>query len=244
MRTYRSAQTWYFNFCSAVSISPFPVNEHHVCQFVATLAAERVLHSSIKGYLSALCHLQISRLGEDPNLCNMAILGYVLQSILTRRRHRENPPAGHRAHHASVEALLGSIGRLRRQVNALGRGLCLFLRISAVQGGHRAVCLRLRPDRPPLHVGCLRRFQLLPVEGNAADKGVQDGSFPKVMEPLEHWQATFRADGPSFESSASRTSSGCSSMMMQWQASRSESTLFGSSTTAVRKSRAHVFSAC
>ena len=62
----------------------------------------------------------------------------------------------------------------------------------------------------------------------------------QVMEPLEHWQATFRADGPSSESSASRTSSGCSSMMMQWQASRSERTLVGSSTTAVRKSRAHV----
>ena len=64
------------------------------------------------------------------------------------------------------------------------------------------------------------------------------------MEPLEHWQATFRADGPSSESSAPRTSSGCSLMMVPWQASRSESTLVGSSTAAVRKSRAHVFSTC
>ena len=81
LRTYRSAQTRYFNFCSAVSISPLPVNERHVCQFVATLAAEHVSHSSIKGYLSALRHLQISRVGEDPNLCSMAVLGYVLQGI-------------------------------------------------------------------------------------------------------------------------------------------------------------------
>ena len=66
----------------------------------------------------------------------------------------------------------------------------------------------------------------------------------QVIEPLEHWQATFRVDGPSSESSASRISSGCSAMMMQWQASRSESTLVGSSTTALRKSTAHVFSTC
>ena len=45
------------------------------------LAAEQVSHSSIKGYLSALRHLQIYRLGYDPNIGDMAGLHSVLQGI-------------------------------------------------------------------------------------------------------------------------------------------------------------------
>lgn len=68
MRAYRLVQSRYFNFCSAVSISLLLVNERHVFQFIAMLAAEQVSHSSIKGYPCVIRHLQISHLGEDPNL--------------------------------------------------------------------------------------------------------------------------------------------------------------------------------
>ena len=62
-------------------INPLPIDQYRVCQFVAMLAAEQVSHSSIKGYLSALRHLQIYRLGYDPNIGDMAGLHSVLQGI-------------------------------------------------------------------------------------------------------------------------------------------------------------------
>ena len=48
---------------------------------IATFAAEQVSYSSIKGYLSPLRHLQIYRLGYDPNICDMAGLHFILQGI-------------------------------------------------------------------------------------------------------------------------------------------------------------------
>ena len=53
-----------------LNINPLPIDQYRVCQFVATLAAEQVSHSTVKGYLSALRHLQIYRLGYDPNICD------------------------------------------------------------------------------------------------------------------------------------------------------------------------------
>jgi hypothetical protein len=80
-RTYASAQTRYLHFCSSINTPALPVNEQCLCQFVALLATQQVVQAPLKGYLSALRHLQISRLGADPNISDMVVLQYVLQGI-------------------------------------------------------------------------------------------------------------------------------------------------------------------
>ena len=48
-RTYKSAQSRYYNFCSSHGIPPLPVIEIH---FITTLAAQCVSHKSLKGYIA------------------------------------------------------------------------------------------------------------------------------------------------------------------------------------------------
>ena len=81
MRMYNSAQLRYRNFCSSMNIPPLPIAQSYLCQFVASLASQGVSHKSIKGYLSAIRHLQISSLGTDPLISGMVVLSYVLQGI-------------------------------------------------------------------------------------------------------------------------------------------------------------------
>ena len=78
MRMYNSAQLRYRNFCSSMNISLLPIAQSYLCQFVAS---QGVAHKSIKGYLSAIRHLQISPLGTDPLISGMVVLSYVLQGI-------------------------------------------------------------------------------------------------------------------------------------------------------------------
>ena len=81
MRMYNSAQLRYRNFCSSMNISPLPIAQSYLCQFVASLASQGVAHKSIKSYLSAIRHLQISSLGTDPLISGMVVLIYVLHGI-------------------------------------------------------------------------------------------------------------------------------------------------------------------
>ena len=83
-RTYASAQSRYCNFCSAMNIPPLPVTQTVLCRFVAYLA-QSIVHKTIKSYLSAIRHLQITRMGTDPRICEMAVLSYVMQGIKRRQ---------------------------------------------------------------------------------------------------------------------------------------------------------------
>ena len=80
-RSYSSTQTRYFNFCSSLDLLPIPVSQNVLCRYVVWLAAQGVSHSSIKGYLSAIHHLHITSLCQDPAIGCMAGLHYVLQGI-------------------------------------------------------------------------------------------------------------------------------------------------------------------
>lgn len=80
-RSYSSIQTRYLVFCSSLHLSPIPVSQDVLCKFVVWLAAQGVSHSSIKGYLSAIHHLHITSLCQDPAIGCMAGLHYVLQGI-------------------------------------------------------------------------------------------------------------------------------------------------------------------
>ena len=69
-RTYASAQR-YVCFCISFGLTPLPVSEHQLCQFASHLANETLAHSTIKGYLLAICHLQIASGLPDPAISNM-----------------------------------------------------------------------------------------------------------------------------------------------------------------------------
>lgn len=45
------------------------------------LVSQGIAHKSIKAYLSAAQHMQVSALGFDPNISSMLSLQYVLQGI-------------------------------------------------------------------------------------------------------------------------------------------------------------------
>ena len=80
-RTYKSAQYHYLNFCRSVHCPPLPLTEHLLCQFASQLANESLSHSTIKGYISAVRHLQIAAGLPDPAIPNMPKLGGVLKGI-------------------------------------------------------------------------------------------------------------------------------------------------------------------
>ena len=80
-RTYQSGQKRYMTFCISQNINPFPVSENNLCQFVAQLAHKGISHQSIKGYLSAIRHQQISLDHPNPYICKMPKLEQVIKGI-------------------------------------------------------------------------------------------------------------------------------------------------------------------
>ena len=80
-RTYTSAQQRYIRFCTAVGLAPLPATEHQLCRYASFLASENLVHSTIKGYLSAIRHLQIATGWPDPGISSMPKLEGVLRGI-------------------------------------------------------------------------------------------------------------------------------------------------------------------
>ena len=66
-RSYSSAKRQYLKFCLAANLIPLPVTEYNLCLFVAYLSHHSKLQpSSIKAYLAAVRHLQVSFGLPDP----------------------------------------------------------------------------------------------------------------------------------------------------------------------------------
>ena len=65
-RSYESSQRQYESFCSWYRLIPLPASQQSLCLYVGFLYEEGLAHSSIKCYLSAVRHLQISRGYSDP----------------------------------------------------------------------------------------------------------------------------------------------------------------------------------
>ena len=81
-RTYQSGQKQYYTaFCTSLSINPFPVSENSLRQFIAQLSFEGISHRSIKEYLSAIRHQQISLVYPNPHICKMPKLEQVIKGI-------------------------------------------------------------------------------------------------------------------------------------------------------------------
>ena len=69
-------------FCQDASISALPVSEPHLCSFIASLADQGLKYRTVKVYLSAIRHLQISAAQPDPfGGKPMSRLEYVLRGI-------------------------------------------------------------------------------------------------------------------------------------------------------------------
>lgn len=77
-------------FCSLYHISfPFPVNEHLLSRFAAYLFREGLKGGTIKNYMAAVRHAQISMGLGDPRMSDMPQLGYVIRGI---KRVTGGPP--------------------------------------------------------------------------------------------------------------------------------------------------------
>lgn len=70
------------------TIHPYsaPLIQHQLCRFVSCLANESLSHFTIKGYLAALHHLQISRSLPDPAISAIPKLGVVKGIKVTQAR--------------------------------------------------------------------------------------------------------------------------------------------------------------
>ena len=83
---HNKTTTNYKKCCTTFQLSPLPVSEHQLCQFCS------LTHSTIKGYLSAIRHLQIASGFPDPCISSMAKLDGVVKGIKATRA-RSNHPA-------------------------------------------------------------------------------------------------------------------------------------------------------
>ena len=94
-RAYRSGQQRYIKYCAEAGYTPTPVEELKLCGFVARLADEHLKHRTIKAYLSAVRHLQISEGLPDPfhSSVGMPKLHYVLRGI---KKHEAEVGSGPR----------------------------------------------------------------------------------------------------------------------------------------------------
>ena len=60
-RTYQSALNRFANFCSLYNVlTPFPLSESLLCYFSTHLACQKLSPQTIKVYLSAIRHMQIT----------------------------------------------------------------------------------------------------------------------------------------------------------------------------------------
>lgn len=80
-RTYNSAKRRYMKFCTEKRLSLLPASEQQLCQFVSSLAMEKLCHSTLKGYLAAIRHLHIEGGYGDPGISSMARLEQVMKGI-------------------------------------------------------------------------------------------------------------------------------------------------------------------
>ena len=79
--TYRSGSNRYLKFCGETGICAFPVCERSLCFFVAHLYKAGLSSRTVKSYLSAVRHSQISMGLGDPRVEAMPQLEYVSRGM-------------------------------------------------------------------------------------------------------------------------------------------------------------------
>ena len=90
LATYESGKRKYQSFCRQFHLAPLPVSESTLCRFVSFLFSSHLTYTTIKSYLAAIRHLQITHGLPDPSLASFPCLGYMLCGV------RRSPPASTR----------------------------------------------------------------------------------------------------------------------------------------------------
>ena len=81
-RNYRTGTKRYLEFCQGMhNLTPFPVTELVLSQFVAWLHIKKLSCSTVKNYLAAVRHSQIALGLGDPRMGNMPQLEYVIRGM-------------------------------------------------------------------------------------------------------------------------------------------------------------------
>ena len=89
-RSYDSAKRKFSSFCNQAHLKPLPVSEKLLCRYVAHLAEQGLAPKTIKLYLSAVRHLQVSMSLTDPRMGDMPRLERVVKGV-KREYVRKNP---------------------------------------------------------------------------------------------------------------------------------------------------------
>ena len=90
-KTYQSALRRFASFCTLYNVlTPFPVSESLLCYFTAHLTRDKLAPQTIKVYLSAIRHMQITMgLPEPREFSSMPRLRLVQAGV--QRLHSNNP---------------------------------------------------------------------------------------------------------------------------------------------------------
>ena len=96
-KAYAASKRRYTDFCRSAKVNPLPITEHVMCLFVAHLAEAGLQPASVRSYLSAARHLQISAGLPDPTMMSsFPRLAYVLKgmkrSCATSKPQRQRLP--------------------------------------------------------------------------------------------------------------------------------------------------------
>ena len=89
-KSYNSAKRRFLCFCNQAQLNPLPISEMLLCRYVAHLAEEGLAPRTIKAYLSAIRHLQVSMNLSDPKIGEMPCLEQVLKGA-KREFSKKNP---------------------------------------------------------------------------------------------------------------------------------------------------------
>ena len=70
-RAYMAGKKKYLEFCTRAGVPPIPATEWGLVHFTAFAFQQGLKHQTIKSYLSAIRHLQVSCGGGDPYIGEM-----------------------------------------------------------------------------------------------------------------------------------------------------------------------------
>ena len=93
-KVYHSGENRYLSFCEAAKLTAFPASEQVLLLFVSHLHQNKLTAGTVKSYLAAVRHAQISRGLGNPQIQGMPQLEYVLKGVkkATPRSLRQRLP--------------------------------------------------------------------------------------------------------------------------------------------------------
>ena len=105
-RSYRCAQTCFMEFCQRLNIPPLPAAKQLMLLFVAELS-QRLWHSSVWSYLSAVRHLHISKVVGGPIERLIEARVSVKKPTEIQSEYKENRSANHSVHNEDRKRCVG-----------------------------------------------------------------------------------------------------------------------------------------